>query len=125
MNPSKPLACLALCAVLALAACDRRDAYPPEESGTTTDQISPPGTEAGHVTAPDASRTGGDRCQGLAGDALQECIRGAVGVPMILEDDTADARAASDEATGEAGEESSSGDPAEPNPTSDQDGNLQ
>ena len=119
MNPSKPLACLALCAVLALAACDRRDAYPPEESGTTTDQISPPGTEAGHVTAPEASRTGGDRCQGLAGDALQECIRGAVGVPMILEDDDAGER------TGEATDRLPDEEPAEPNPTSDQDGNLQ
>lgn len=119
MHPRTPLACLALCATLALAACDRRDTNPPEESRTTTDQVSPPGVQAGHVTAPDPSRSGGDRCLGLTGDALQECTSQDDGVPMVLGNEEAGER------TGEATDRPPNADPAEPNPTSDQDGNLQ
>ena len=90
MNPSKPLLCLALCAALTLAtACDRRDAYPPDESRTTTDQVTPPGVQGGHVTAPGTPGADDDRCTGLSGEALQECTTGSDGVPMILGEDEA------------------------------------
>ena len=124
MKHRHPLACLVLCAVVVLAACDRRDTHPPEESRTTTDQVSPPGVQAGHVTAPAPNsaerdgRAGQDRCAGLTGDALQECTQRDGGVPMILTDDDAvdrpdDPRQPAEDA------------PAPGNPTSDQDGNLQ
>ena len=111
------LACLALCATVALSACDRRDTHPPEESRTTTDQVSPPGVQAGHVTAPDEARAGQDRCAGLSGEDLQACTHRDDGVPMILGDDDAvdrpdDPRRPTEDA------------PAAENPTSDQEGNL-
>lgn len=74
---------VALASVLAIGACDRRDAYPPDESRTTTDQVAPPGVDGGLVDADDRQPTD-DRCEGLSGDALSECTHRAQDVPMIL-----------------------------------------
>lgn len=89
MNTRNALLCAGLCSLVALAACDRRDAYPPDESRSTTDQVTPPGVEGGLVDAPDADRADDSRCAGMTGEALQECTTGADGVPMILGEDNA------------------------------------
>lgn len=80
--------------LVALGACDRRDAYPPDESRTTTDQVTPPGVDGGLVDADDR-QPGDDRCAGLAGDAGSDCPPANEGVPMILgnEDNQDDAPA--------------------------------
>lgn len=103
---------LPLFGLLALGACDRRDAHPPEESRTTTDQVTPPTVEGGHVTAPDAGSPGDDRCAGLTGEALSDCTTGGEGVPMILgEDGDQSGRDTDDDRQGDA--------PAQDNRSSD------
>lgn len=72
--------------LLALGACDRRDTDPPDESRTTTDQVTPPGVDGGLVDSSDA-QPGDDRCAGLTGEALSECTSRPGGVPMILGED--------------------------------------
>ncbi|MCE7031491.1 hypothetical protein LY625_02435 [Lysobacter sp. GX 14042] len=82
----------------ALGACDRRDAYPPDESRTATDQVTPPGVEGGLVDSSDA-QPADDRCAGLTGEALSECTSRPGGVPMILGEDRDRDRNRSEEET--------------------------
>lgn len=81
--------------ILAATACDRRDAYPPSESRTTTDTVTAAGAEgdagtgrtvgAAHDGAPGAAAG----CDDLVGEARRNCDTGTARVPEALagEDD--------------------------------------
>jgi len=75
MKYRTPLSLLAAaCLVSALAACDRRDSHPPDESRTTHTDIEPAGT-AGDASLPADSGTPDDRCPGMADQQLRDCMQ--------------------------------------------------
>ena len=71
----KLIPCLAACALLALAACDRRMTYPPDESRAATTDVQPAGA-AGDASRAADSNNPDERCTGLEGDALRDCTAG-------------------------------------------------
>lgn len=65
--------CLAACALLALAACDRRVTYPPDESRADTTDVQPAGAAGDASRAADSSNPD-ERCTGLENEALRDCM---------------------------------------------------
>ena len=76
MKHRTPLALLAAtCVTFALGACDRRDSHPPDESRTAHTEIEPAGT-AGDASRPADSANPDERCAGMEGQQLRDCMQG-------------------------------------------------